>query len=67
MEMMLNLANHMRFAAAGSFAATIISEVRAASIAQMLRVMRSPHVGGSQNALKPTKFKAIWVRMYPLA
>ena len=41
--------------AAGNFADMTISEAKAASIAVMLKPMRSPHEGGSQNAQNPTK------------
>ena len=56
-DIMLNFENHVISLAAGSFAAMTISEAKAASIAVILRPMRSPHEGGSQNAQNPTKLR----------
>ena len=54
---MLNFENHVNSAAIGSFAAMAISEARAASIAVTLKLIRSPQLGGSQNAEKPTTLR----------
>ena len=54
---MLNFENQVISDAAGRFAATTISEAIAASIAVTLKLIRSPQLGGSQNAEKPTKLR----------
>lgn len=57
----LNFWIHVISLATGSFAAMTISEASAASMAVMLRPMRSPHEGGSQNELNPMILRTTYV------
>ena len=63
-DMMLNFENQVISAAAGRLAATMISDASAASMAVTLRLMRSPQLGGSQNAENPIKFNRTCTAMY---
>ena len=67
MDMMLNLENQVISAAAGRLAVTTISDASPKSMAVTLRLMRSPQLGGSQNAENPIKFNRTCTAMYPHA